>query len=444
MADFDERLGLLDCLLLSIGGMVGSAIFIFPGTTGRLVGPGAILAWVVAGVLMFTIALCYTELALAFPETGSIAVFPAETLGPSPSVRAFASYLEGVGYAIGWVFGITISALAIADYLAVFLPGTGGYVVPIALLAIGLAALVNLLGVGVTTRTNLLLSAFLLSVLLTFAAAGFAHIQPSNYRPLFKGDTLHFFAAVQIALTAYGAWTAIPAAIEEVENPEHTVPRAILLSLAVTTVLYATIVTAVHGVVSPAQFVAGSATVTAPLGVAADVLGSSWLRYVLAIAAVTAIFTTVLVGVMSAGRVLFALGQRNTLPPIFAAKGDRFRVPWVGIVTVTVAAGALAAVPHVFDELLVIAAVVGTGLPYAINLLSFVGLRYYRTDVEPSFRAPGGYALPGAAFVVLAIAMLGLGATEVRWSLGALVLLGGYFLARVALADNVVTAEVNS
>lgn len=436
--EFKRELGLLDCVLLSLGGMVGSAIFVFPGTTGRLAGPGAVIAWGLAGVLMLPIALCYAELSIAFPKTGAPTVFPYETLGPSPSVRAFASYLEGVGYVVGWVFGLTVSALAIADYLGLILPGASGHVTLIALVALGLAAIVNVLGIDITSRANLVVSAVLLAVLTVFVAAGAAQFQPRNYDPLFMDGPLNFFAAVQVAITAYGAWTVIPSTIEEIREPEYTVPRAIVLSLSIALLLYVSIVAAVYGVVAPSQFTEGSLAMTAPLRVATDAIGISWLSYLLAVAAIAAIFTTLLVGIMGSSRVLFALGENNTLPAVFATTSERFRVPWVGILAVTGVAGALASVPQYFSQLLVIAAVVGTGVPYAINILSFIGLRYYRTDVAPSFRAPGGFVLPVVAFVGLGIAMFGLGITELTWSLGALALLSGYFLVRVALHSNVV------
>jgi APA family basic amino acid/polyamine antiporter len=434
---FDRKLGLLDCVVLSLGGMVGSAIFIFPGSTGRLAGPAAVGAWFLAGVLMLAIALCYTELSLAFPRTGAPAVFPYETLGPLPSIRAFASYLEGVGYAVGWVFGLTISALAIADYLALVFPAASGYTTLIALVALSLAGIVNLLGVDITSRTNLLLSAGLLAILTLFVAAGAAQFQPRNYEPLLTGGPLDFFAATQVAMTAYGAWTVIPSAIEEIRNPARTVPRAIVLSLVIATVLYTGVVAAVHGVVAPARFTEGSLVITAPLRVAADAIGVAWLEYLLAVAALVAIFTTLLVGIMGSGRVLFALGDNHTLPERFATTSEQSSTPWVGIVAVTVLAGVLASVPQYFSQLLVIAAVVGTGIPYAINILSFIGLRYYRTDVSPSFRAPGGYALPVLAFIALGITMFGLGITEITWSIGAVVLLSGYFFLRAALHEDV-------
>lgn len=431
--DFERTLGLADCVLLSIGGMVGSAIFVFPGTTGQLIGPGSIVAWLFAGLLMSLIALTYTELSMAFPHAGGPAVFPYETFGSNPTVRAFASYLEGVSYSIGWAFAITVSALAIADYAAVMIPSAQGATVPLAVVAVLLAGGINLVGVDLTSRTNLVLSLLLLAVLIVFVALGLAHADVGNYHPFFTGGAVQFFAAVNVALTGYGAWTAIPSAAEEVKRPAWTVPRAILLSLLITGLLYGGVVLALHGLVAPDRFVQGSALATTPLGVAAGAIGSPLFRqYLLPFAAIVAIFTTMLVGTLSAGRVLYALGQNGTLPRHFGTVSDRFNVPWVGIAAVMLLAGAFAAFPRYFYQLLVVAAVVGTGIPYAINILAFVGLRRNRPDVEPSFRAPGGYWLAAVAFVPLAVAMIGLGATGIEGSLAAVVLISAYFVVRHA------------
>ncbi|MFT4957173.1 MAG: APA family basic amino acid/polyamine antiporter [Halobacteriales archaeon] len=426
--ELERELGLLDCLLLSIGGMIGSAIFVFPGPTGRLVGSTAILAWLGAGLLMLGIALPYAELSLAFPEAGGPAVFPYEALGPNPTVRAFASYLEGISYSLGWIFGITVSALALAEYAAIVVPGAGKYTVPIAVAGIALAFLVNLFGVTVTSRANLLLSAGLLTVLLVFVTLGIARADPTHYRDLGSVKLGPFAAAVQIAITSYGAWTVIPSVAEEVEAPGRTIPRAIVLSLVFVTVLYTIVVTALHGAIPAPDFVAESAVVAAPIGTAAETFDITvFQRYLLPGAAMVAIFTTMLVGTMSAGRVLLALGRQGVLPRPFASIHPRFQVPWVGLLAVAVVSAALAAFPRYFYELLVVAAIVGTGLPYGINILSFLGLRYYRTDLEPAYRAPGGPALAVVAFLALAVAMVGLGSTEVVWSLVALGLLSVYF-----------------
>ena len=432
-SQFQRSLSFLDCLFLGVGGMVGSAIFVFPGSTASLTGPSAILAWICAGLLIGAIALCYVELSLAFPQAGAPAVFPYEAFEGFPRIRSLASYLEGLGYVFGWVFGITVSALALGDYLAVVVPGAGGYTVPLALLAIAAAGSVNYVGVRLTARANLILAALLLATLLCFAAIGLGQLRPAAYRPFFTGGPVSFLAAVQIATTAFGAWTVIPSAIEEIRDPINVVPKTVILSLGIVTLLYAAVLGALHSVVPTGAFTEGSRAMTTPLGVAVEQLGLPSLRVALSLGAVVAIFTTMLVGVLGASRVLFALGENGTLPGIVSTTRDRSGIPSVATGIVTVAAASLALFPSYFYQLLVVASLLGTGLPYAINLASFVGYRRFRPDVTPDFRVPGGYGTPLVAFVGLGVAMVGLGLTEIVWSVAALLCLCGYYAAQVGV-----------
>ncbi|MFB6196375.1 MAG: APC family permease [Haloplanus sp.] len=429
----NRDLGLLDAVLLSVGGMVGASIFFYPGATGRAIGPAAILAWIGVGALMIVVGLLYAELAMAFPRAGGPAVYPFETLGPNRAIRSFASYLEGVAYSFGWTFAITVSALSIATYLSIMFPAASGYTIPIAVLSIVASCAVNLVGVRLTSRANLLLAALLLTVLVIFVADGLAHASPANYHPFVTGSTSAFFAAMGFAMTGYGAWTAIPSAVEEIRDPSRNVPLAIVVSLVVTMALYGAVLVALHGVLGPEAFTAGSLALQAPLGAAAAAFGSTWLAtYVLPAGAVVAIFTTMLVGTMSASRVLLAMGRNGALPRPFARIHSRFNVPWVALTTVSAVAAVMAMLPGYFYELETIAALVGTAIPYTINILSFVGLRYYRTDVSPSFRAPAGPLLATVAFAVVVVAIVGLGATNVVWSLGALAVVAGYYVIRRA------------
>lgn len=426
-----RELGLLDSILLSVGGMVGAAIFFFPGATGRLVGPVAIGAWLGVGLLMMVVGVLYAELAVAFPKAGGPAVYPFETLGPNPLIRAFAGYLEGIAYSFGWTFAITVSGLAIATYLSIIVPQAAGYTVPLAVLAITLSFLVNLVGIELTNRVNLLLAAGVLAVLLVFTALGLSRAAPANYTPLFPGELNALFAAMGLAITGYGAWTAIPAAIEEIKEPAATVPTAIVVSIGITTILYTGVVTALHGLVPPSRFTAEAAVLQAPLGVAATAIGVPWFgRYLLPVAAIIAIFTTMLVGTMSASRVLLALGRTGVLPRVFARVHPRFNVPWVGLIAVSGTATGFALVPAYFYSLEVVAALVGTAIPYLINILSFLGLRVYRDDVTPAFRAPFGIGLAVVAFGVVGVAVVGLSMTVVTWSAAVLGLLTLVFVVR--------------
>jgi len=433
--ELSRTVGLWDLLLLSVGGMVGSAVFYFPAFTGAWVGPAAVLAWLGAGVGMLSVALCYTELATAFPEAGGPAVFPLETFGRRPLVRSFFGYMEGVSYSLGWTFGVAVSAWYVANYLGRIpaLAGVRGHAVSFALVAIVASFAVTVAGIDVTKRTNLVLTAFILAVLVLFVAVGVGNADPANFTPFFTGDALGFFEAMGVAITAYGAWTVVPATAEEIRDPDWTIPRAIVGSLVVTTVLYTAVVVAIHGSVAPDAFTRDNPVFYAPLSGVAAAAGASLLaRYALPLAALVAIFTTMLVGMTSAARVLLAMGRRGTLPRVFATVSDRTHTPWVGLLTVAVAASAVVLLRNVYGQV-VLAALVGTAIPYAINVVAFVGLRYYRPDVTPTFRAPGGYLLPVVALAFLGLVVVGLGVDRPVATTGVLLVLVLGFFVQVAL-----------
>lgn len=408
--DPPRTVGLRDLLLLSVGGMIGSAVFFFPAFTGQWVGPAAIFAWLVASGGMVSIALCYTELATAFPQSGGPAVFPAKTLGSNRFVRRFFSYLEGTSYALGWTFGVAVSAWYVTNYLGSIPPLTGvrSHTVLFGLLAIVASLSVTLAGIDVTKRTNLILTTFILTVLGIVAAVGIANGESANATPFFTGTGTQFLAAIGVAITGYGAWTVVPAAAGEVKRPGWTIPRAIIGSLLLTTLCYTAVVIALHITAPPSTFQRGNLVMVAPLSAIVVDAGLPLLaNYVLPVAALVAIFTTMLVGMTSSARVLQALAERNLFPSVFAATSDRTNAPYVALCSVAVAAAVVVVGKEVVSGL-VLAALVGTVLPYAINIASFVGFRVYRDDVTSTFRAPGGLLTAAVAFGFLALLAVGL------------------------------------
>ena len=426
-----RTVGFRDLLLLSVGGMVGSSIFFFPAFTGQWIGPAAILAWLGAGLGMISIALCYTELATAFPESGGPAVFPAKTLSPNTAFRQFAAYLEGTSYALGWAFGVAVSAWYVANYLGAIpeLAGVRSHTVAFGLLAILASLAITLAGIDITKQANLVLTAFILAVLTVVAAVGLVDGDPSNATPFVAGSETQFLAAIGVAITGYGAWTVVPAAAGEVKNPNSTIPRAIVGSLLLTTAFYTAIVLALHLTVPPSAFHRGDLVMVAPLSaVVVDAGLPLFANYLLPVAALVAIFTTMLVGLTSASRVLAALAERNLFPNVFAATNDQTNAPYVSLCAIAVAAAAVVVGKQVVGGI-VLAALVGTVLPYAINIASFVGLRVYRTDLSAPFRAPGGLVTAAVGFGFLVLLAVGLSVDyPVAAFLAIAALLAGYAL----------------
>ena len=411
---FARTVGLRDLLVMSVGGMIGPAVFYYPAVTAGRTGPAAVLAWLLAGVGMLAVALCYTELSTAFPEQGGPAVFPAETVGRRPVVRRFFAFLEGICYAIGWVFGVSVSAWFVATYLGQ-VPGLGGVAShPVALAAVAVVAsfVVTALGIDLTKRTTLVLTAFILAVLVLVVGAGLGTVfagDAGGFTPFLTGDALGFLGSMGVALSAYGAWTVIPASAEEVKRPAWTLPRAILGSLVVVTLLYTAVMVVFVAVVPTTAITPNAPVFFAPLSVLADAVGLGVVgEYLVPLAALVAVFTTMLVGITGTARVLLAMGRRGLLPAVFARVDDRTGTPVVGVAVVAAAALGLVFVRGFYGQI-VLAALVGTVVPYVVNVVALVGLRRYRPDVTPTFEAPGGLALPAVALCFLGSMAVGLG-----------------------------------
>lgn len=441
--EFTRTVGLWDLLLLSVGGMIGSAVFYFPAFTGLWVGSASVLAWFLAGVGMLCVALCYTELSTAFPEQGGPAVFPAETLGRRPIVKRFFSYLEGICYTLGWTFAVAISAWFVASYLSHIpaLAGAREHTVALALVAILASFVVTIAGIDVTKKTNLILTAFVLVALVGFVAVGLEHVYPTGITPVVTGGALGFLESIGVALTAYGAWTVIPSMAAEVKNPEWTLPRAIIGSLLVVTVLYTAVVFAFQVLVPPGALARGSPVMYAPLSTVAGWTGATVLaHYVLPIAALIAIFTTMVVGMTSTARVLLAMGRRGLLPNVFGTVNQRTQTPWMGLLVVAIGASGFVLLKNLYGQV-ILAALVGTVIPYVINILSLFGLRRYRPDVSPTFSAPGGRVLPMIALVFLGGTVIGLGVDR---PVTTVFVLGGILVGFVGQELFVDTGHTNS
>ncbi len=159
-------LGGFDAAALAIGIVVGTGIFIVPGTVAdRLGAPGPILlAWLVGGAIALSGALSYAEMAAMMPRQGGSFVYVLEAFGP------FAAFFKGWGsFLVGYPASLAAISMVFASYLsvAIDLPESAGK--PVALSAITLAYLLNLRGTLFSGRLQLLLTTLKVSVLAVVA-----------------------------------------------------------------------------------------------------------------------------------------------------------------------------------------------------------------------------------------------------------------------------------
>lgn len=421
--NFKKVLGFWDMIWLGIGGMVGVAILTFPSATYQMAGPSSILSWVLAGVFSLFMAFIYCEMVSAFPSSGALVRFPYEAFEKTKLSR-YLAFLEGTGYYIGTVFGIVISAIILGAYISPqFGSGIGQIAVAeIALLVVGV---INVFGVKLTSKVNLMMSVLFMALFAIVIALALLHGSFSKLVPFVSGTGLTGIVnSIPVAILAYGAWTVLITIPEETADVKK-IPKAVLWSIMIVTVFYALLVLAVYMNVSAKTL--NSPSDLYPVYILVMLLGSPALLFIFQIAAVLAIAAVMLVMVLSNARIMFALTKLDFLPRSMNRMSGNAIPIYATLLSFLIPMG-LAVFPDQYYQYVVIGAIIGTGLPRIIDLLSYLKLRN-RPTYKPSYRVRWGLAVALIAFIGLVISELSLGLSDIVWSVAAFILLSAVFLA---------------
>jgi len=364
---------------------IGASIFALPAAIAVKLGAAAPVAFLICGVAMTLFVTCFALAGSRVSLTGGLYSY-AEV--------AFGRYV-GFITALFFYMTATLSVAAVINFfagtVAALLPWLGGDVGRISVMIVVYIALawINIRGVREGAGTVAVITLAKLVPLLIFVAVGLFFIKADAIAwpgwPGIKvvGDSvlllLFAFFGIEVALIPSG----------EVKNPARTVPRAIYLSLAITTVLYILIQLVAQGTLGPSL----AEKNVGPLAeAAASFLGHTGRLLLLAGATISA-FGFIASDILSSPRILFALGRDGMLPKSFAHVHARFRTPDVAIVIYTVLAF-LFSLTSTFEGLAIMANVAAL-LLYIVCCAAAWELmrRNVRTESEP-FNFPGAKIVP--------------------------------------------------
>jgi amino acid transporter len=233
-----KQLGLLDAICIMVGVVVGAGIYESPALVAANVpGPLALLlVWVLGGALALVGALCYAELAAAYPRSGGDYVYLTRAFGPA------------TGFLFGWAEllvirtgSIAAMAFVFADYMARLAPL--GPAAPLAYAAalVALLSLVNALGVREGTWTQNLLTASKVAGLAAIALVGLLAPLAGSPRPALGHGPGSLALAMIFVLWTYGGWNETAYVAAEVKRPQVNVPRSLLLGTGLVTAVYVAI-----------------------------------------------------------------------------------------------------------------------------------------------------------------------------------------------------------
>jgi amino acid transporter len=381
-----RTLGLLDLTAISLNTIIGSGIFLLPGTAASTVGVWAPLSFVVSGMLSLVFALSFAEAGSRFSDTGG------------PYLYARKAFGDFIGFEVAWIFWLSrlaavgASYYVFVTYLGLFFPevSAGPARATVITLLVIVVALPNILGVRIgSVFTNIFTVAKTLP-LIVLAGAGLVVLDwglATRATSLTSGD---FMRSLLIVAFAYGGFELATVPAGESRDPKRQVPRALFLSIGGATVLYVLVQFAAYGLFP------GLGMSQRPLADAATVIVGGVGATLISIGALVSTGGYILGSSLVVPRLTYALAEQGQLPPVFGRIHATFRTPWVSILFHAFITWVLA-VGLSFISLVIInvlARLVVIGLTCASVLL----LRK-KSVGRTGFQTPAGVPLAGIAIV---------------------------------------------
>lgn len=401
-----RKLSFVHAVAVGLGNIIGAGIFVMAGSAIGAAGPAALVAFAVTALLAITVGLNTAELSSRFPNLeGGVYSFARATMGDS------------MGFLVGWfrLIAYAVSGAAVAlgfsSYLvsvgaprAVYFPAAAVLIVALALVEARGIRLASEMEVGLVIVKVVGLAVFLAAVL---ALAGFA---PGNFSPLFPTGGLGVLVAANIAFFAYSGFNTIATLTPDVEDGERTVPRAIIASIAISTVLYVLVVFALLSALSWTAYGSASDPLSVALG---SLKAPAAVSFAVDVAALAATFAVTLSMIIAGARTAKQMGE-DALLPKWLGRGSK--VPAAVVAGVMVASLGLGNV-----ESIALVANFGVIISYMLTGVQVAIARRSRT--APKFSSPGYPSVQALSVVLSGAMLLGLGTQSLL--LGTLTLFAG-------------------
>ncbi len=316
--DLKPTLGLFDATAIGVGAIIGGGIFVVTGIVAGLAGPALVVSIAVAAAIALLTALSFVELTSWLPAEGSVYEFARRLISPS------AGFLSGWMWVVSNIFAGAAVSLGFAYYLAALLPGVEPRLVAATLCVMFTA--INYVGTRQSATLNNVLVTGKVAILLIFAIAGLPHVNQQNFSPFVTSEVGVLYGAYFIFF-AYGGFARVAVAAEEVRDARRIVPRAMMLALAVSSILYMVVGVVAVGLIGAADL-GGSKS---PLSEAISVLGSPALVYLISFGGMIATASVSLTSVLGVSRVMFAMGRNSDLPSALSRVHPRHNTPHLAV-----------------------------------------------------------------------------------------------------------------
>ncbi len=403
-----KELNVKDLTLMGIAAVVGAGIFSTIGEASFYGGPGVSLLFVITAITCGFSAMCYAEFASRIPVSGSAYTY------------AYASFGELVAWIIGWDllmeyaigniavaiswseyfvnllegFNIHLPGYLIMDYFSAFrahekiqaltvnrnltditdrmraealawstAPGVGNIKlianIPALLIVIIITYLVYV-GIRETKKATNAMVMLKIGIVLAVIAIGFFYVTPANWHPFLPNGFGGVMKGVSGVFFAYIGFDAISTTAEECKDPQRDLPRGMIYSLIICTVLYILIALVLTGMVSYKDLQVGD-----PLAFVFKQVGLNKISYVISVSAVIATASVLLIFQLGQPRIWMSMSRDGLLPKAFSRIHPRYNTPSFS----TIITGIVVAVPALFMNLTEVTDLTSIGTLFAFVLV---------------------------------------------------------------------------
>jgi APA family basic amino acid/polyamine antiporter len=385
-----RQLNLFQVSVAGIGTILGAGIYALIGVAASESGSMVWLSFIFAAIAAAFTGLTYAELSSAFPRAGAGYEYARQGFG------IHAAFVTGWLTVTGGIVASAAVSLGFGNYLEDL---TGLNNVIAALLLLGVGAGIAASGILGSVWIVAVLTVVEAGGLVLVTAIGLVDFDPGHFER--DAGVLSILSGTALVYFAYMGFEDMASLSEEAKRPEWTVPRAIVIALIGTTLIYVAVAVSAVGAVGAGALAASGA----PLALVAESVFGRRTGDVLSLIALAATANTTIILLMSACRHIYAMAETGTLPPFLGALSAETRVPIRALLAVAAVAGGIA----LWGDLGAVADMTNFILFSAFTMVNAaaIAVRWRRPDVRSPFRTPGSIPLPGGRRAPL-IPVLGL------------------------------------
>jgi len=323
MVELERSLSLWQITLMSIGVILGAGIYVVIGEAAGLAGNILWLSFILAAVVASFTGLSYVELASRFPTAAAEYTYVEQSFGKR------LAWITGWMIIAGSIIGSATVALGFARYLSAIVHTP---VIATAFVALLIIGFVLFLGVQETASLTIIFTIIEVAGLIIVIFVGLPSFGAVDYTQMAQGIKGLLQAGVLIFF-GYIGFEGITRLANETKQPEKTIPKAILISLIVTTILYILVGLAAVSVVSFSDL----ASSNAPLALVAQQWFGEKSFLALSVIALFSTFNTSLAMLLSGSRLVYGMAEEKGLPTVFTKVSKKTKTPWVAIIGVVLA-----------------------------------------------------------------------------------------------------------